>query len=170
MVQAYDLDRLALNAPGALAGVLAALAFAAYSLLSEYGMRRYNPWTVLVYALLFAALAWNIIQPPLHAFLLGHAAPQWGLILFVAVGGTILPFGLYFEGIQRIRPTRAGVTATLEPIAAGVIAYLFLGEVLDGWQILGGAVVIAAIILLQTKPAPAAGPPCAADPDRARSR
>jgi drug/metabolite transporter (DMT)-like permease len=63
--------------------------------------------------------------------------------------GTAIPFGLYFVGINYIRSTRASITATLEPISAGFIAYLFLGEVLEPLQILGGVLVIVAIVLLQ---------------------
>jgi drug/metabolite transporter (DMT)-like permease len=60
-----------------------------------------------------------------------------------------LPFGLYFEGIKRIQPTHASITATLEPISAGVIAGIFLGEVMLPLQIIGGLIVIVSIILLQ---------------------
>jgi drug/metabolite transporter (DMT)-like permease len=63
--------------------------------------------------------------------------------------GTAIPFGLYFVGINYIRSTRASITATLEPISAGFIAYLFLGEILEPLQIFGGVLVIAAIVLLQ---------------------
>jgi drug/metabolite transporter (DMT)-like permease len=63
--------------------------------------------------------------------------------------GTAIPFGLYFVGINYIRSTRASITATLEPISAGFIAYLFLGEILEPLQILGGVLVITAIVLLQ---------------------
>jgi drug/metabolite transporter (DMT)-like permease len=72
-------------------------------------------------------------------------------MLYIAVVGTLLPFGLFFEGVNRIRSTRATITSTAEPISAGVIAFLFLGEALEPLQILGGALVIAAIVLLQLR-------------------
>jgi drug/metabolite transporter (DMT)-like permease len=37
----------------------------------------------------------------------------------------------------------------LEPITAGLIAYLFLGETLQPLQLLGGILVIASVVLLQ---------------------
>jgi len=67
------------------------------------------------------------------------------------VFGTAIPFGLYFVGINYVRSTRASITATLEPISAGFIAYLFLGETLEPLQILGGALVISAIVMLQLR-------------------
>ncbi len=149
VVGAYDLELLSLNLAGIVGGLLAALAFATYSLLSEYGMRTYNPWTVLFYAMLFAAAAWNVAQPPLAAFLQGYTPIQWWWIFFICIFGTVLPFGFYFEGINRIRSTHASITATLEPISAGLVAYFFLGEALSPLQMLGGALVIASIVLLQ---------------------
>ena len=149
VVGAYNLQIFALNQVGIIAGILAAVSFAVYSILSEYGMRRYSPWTVLLYGMLFAALMWNSLHSPLEAFLHRYSPFQWGLILFIGICGTIFPFGLYFEGIKRIKPTHASITATLEPISAGVIAAVFLGEVMVTLQIIGGFIVILSIIILQ---------------------
>ncbi len=149
VVGAYNLNLFQLNLPGILSGLGAALAFAWWSVHGEYGMHRYNPWTVLFYALVVAAVAWNLLQPPLQAFMRPYPPAAWGWIIYIGVAGTILPFGLYYEGINRIRATRASITSTLEPIMAGIFSFLFLGEVMAPLQILGGALVIGAIILLQ---------------------
>lgn len=149
MVGAYNLEILSLNRVGIIGGFLAAIAFAVYTILSEQGMQKYTPWTVLFYGMLFAALMWNVLHPPLGAVFQSYTPIQWLWIGFVGLCGTILPFGLYFEGIRRIAPTHASLTATLEPISAGVIAALFLGEVMAPLQILGGGMVIVSILMLQ---------------------
>ncbi len=149
VVGAYNFQLVALNRIGIIAGILAAISFAVYSILSEYGMRKYTPWTVLLYGMLFAALMWNSLHPPLEAFLHRYSSFQWGLIVFIGIFGTIFPFGLYFEGVKRIKPTHASITATLEPISAGVIAAVFLGEVMVTLQIIGGLIVIVSNIILQ---------------------
>jgi len=99
----------------------------------------------------FAAIEWNLIHPPLEAFARAYAPIVWVWILYIGVIGTILPFGFYYEGINLIRSTRASITATLEPITAGLIAYIFLNEIMEPLQLLGGVLVIAAVILLQLK-------------------
>jgi drug/metabolite transporter (DMT)-like permease len=70
-------------------------------------------------------------------------------IIYISVVGTILPYGLFFMGVNYIRATRASITATLEPIGAGFIAFFVLGEKMATLQISGGLLVITAIILLQ---------------------
>lgn len=149
VVGAYNLQLFAMNRVGIIAGILAAGSFAIYSILSEYGMRIYSPWTVLLYGMLFAALMWNSLHPPLEAFFHRYSPFQWGLILFIGICGTIFPFGLYFEGVKRIKPTHASITATLEPISAGVIAAVFLGETMGILQIMGGLIVMGSIVILQ---------------------
>ncbi len=147
-----------MNREGVLCGVACAFAFAWYSIYGEKGMHRYQPWTVLFYAILFAAIFWNgahFFGKPLPALLRRSAKPTppvaWGFIMYISILGTIVPFGLYFEAINLIRSTRASITATLEPISAGIISYFFLGEALEPLQLLGVVLVIAAVILLQLR-------------------
>ncbi len=151
VVGAYNLEILSMNIVGIISGILSAITFAWYAIHGEYGMRRYNPWTVLFYALFFGAVVWNILHPPLEAFMYAYSPVQWMWILYIAIMGTLIPFGLYLEGINLIRSTRASITATLEPITAGIISYIFLNEIMEIPQITGGVIVIASIILLQLK-------------------
>ncbi|MFH1349580.1 MAG: EamA family transporter [Pseudomonadota bacterium] len=151
VVGGYSLQLLKMNRVGLLCGVFSAICFAAYTLIGERGMHRYSPWTVIFYALLFAALSWHIFYPPFEYLWAGYSLQQWGWMLYIAVVGTLLPFSLFFVGVNHIRSTRATITATLEPISAGFIAYLFLGETMGPLQVLGGALVICAIVLLQLR-------------------
>jgi len=149
VVGGYNLQLLQMNRLGIMGGLASAVCFAGYTLLGERGMHRYPPWTVLFYAMAFAALIWHIIYPPFHYIASGFSWAQWAWILYITVVGTILSFGLYFLGVNYIRSTRASITATLEPISAGFLAFIFLGESMEHLQILGGILVICAIVLLQ---------------------
>jgi drug/metabolite transporter (DMT)-like permease len=154
MVGAYTMDILAMKREGVISGLASAVAFALYAVMSEHGMRTYSPLTVLCYALLFAAAAWNVIHSPLAAFRSDYGASAWAWIFFIGTFGTVIPFGLYNKGIHLIRSTRASITATLEPVMAGIISYSFLGETMEPWQITGGGLVIASVLLLQIRKDP----------------
>lgn len=151
VVGGYNLHLMQMNRVGILCGLASALCFASYTLLGEKGMRQYSPWTVLFYAFLFATFTWHIIYPPFQYLRAGYSLNQWGWLLYISVMGTVLPFALFFIGVSFIRSTRASITATLEPISAGFFAYFFLGEVLEPLQIVGGAMVVGAIVLLQLR-------------------
>ncbi len=149
VVGGYDLQILKMNREGIAWGLISAFAFAGYTLIGERGMHRYSPWTVIFYAMLFASLTLNIMLEPLGFLRYDYDTRQWWYIMYIVVMGTIIPFGLYFIGINHIRSTRASITATLEPIAAAFMAFFLLGEIPGHLQVLGGIMVISAIVLLQ---------------------
>jgi len=148
-VGGYNFDLLRLNQAGLMGGLAAAVSYAAYALVGERAMHNDGPWTIVFYALLVAAVIWNLIRPPFHFLSTDWDISQWLYITFIVIFGTIAPFGLYFAGINLVRSTGALITATLEPLTAGILAYLFLGESLEFGQLIGVAGVIGAVILLQ---------------------
>jgi drug/metabolite transporter, DME family len=151
VVGGYNLDLLTMNRVGIISGLLSAVSFAAYAVYGEKLMCRYSSWTVLFYSLVCAALVWNVVQPPLGFLGRSYTPIEWACMLYIAVLGTLIPFWLYTEGINLIRSTRASITATLEPITAGLISYVFLGEVMEYLQLAGGILVVASIVLLQLR-------------------
>jgi drug/metabolite transporter (DMT)-like permease len=159
VVGAYHLSLHEMDVWGIGSGILSAVCFAWYSIQGEHGMRKYSAWTVLFYALAFAAVTWNVLVPPLDGFLQSYRPQQWIWIGYVGILGTLAPFGLYLEGVNRIRSTRASITATLEPITAAVISYLFLNEAMTWPQAIGAGLVIAAVMLLQLRPKPSVAEP-----------
>jgi drug/metabolite transporter (DMT)-like permease len=56
--------------------------------------------------------------------------------------------------LRHIPATRATVVAMVEPVLAGVVAYAWLGEEISAGQIIGGLLVLAAIVLAQTARGP----------------
>jgi DME family drug/metabolite transporter len=148
-VGAYSLDLLSLNRAGIIGGLGAAAFLSAYTVLSESALRRYKPWTVLFYASLFSAAACNILLPPFEGLTRSYNATQWFWILFISIVGTAVSLGLYNKGLRLIRATHASITATLQPIAAAMLAFLFLGEAMSPWQLVGVGLVVASIIVLQ---------------------
>jgi len=149
VVGGYNLEILKMNRVGILVGLASALLYSAYALLGERAMHRYAPWTVVFYSFVFGAVSLNLFHSPFQYLWADYSLNQWFWISYIVLMGTILPFGLYFVGINYVRSTRAMITATLEPIAAGIMAYVFLGETLEAFQLLGTALVITAIVLLQ---------------------
>lgn len=149
MVGGYRMDVVSMSGPGIVSGLISAVAFAAYTVKSEYGMHKYTPWTVVFYAMAFAAIFWNIFHPPLSAFAQPRGIMQWLCIFFVGTFGTILSFGFYNKGIKLVGAMHANISATLEPVFAGVVAYFVLGETMAVWQAMGGLLVIASVLLIQ---------------------
>ncbi len=82
------------------------------------------------------------------------AAPilAWAGTLYLAVFGTVLPFVLLYEGVRRIGAGRATSFAFLVPIFGVVSSVLILGEHLSRLTVIGGALVLAGLWLVQRRP------------------
>jgi drug/metabolite transporter (DMT)-like permease len=148
-VGGYRMDLLRLNRIGIVSGLISSLFFSFYALYGEKGLKKYDPWTLILYGFGFGAVFYWILISPMKVITEGYSFKIWMAFLYIAIFSTLIPFGLYFKGIERVRATRASITATWEPVVAGITAYFILEEVLFPLQVLGGIGVIAATILLQ---------------------
>ncbi len=147
-----------LDGIGVGASLLAATSYALYILLADREIVRRDAISLTAYGFLFASLFWAVVQPwwsfPTHVF--GEAAvgawdvPVWTLMTWMVVLGTIVPFGLLVASLRFISATRAAITAMVEPVAATVVAWIWLGEALGAAQLAGGALVLGGIVLAQT--------------------
>jgi drug/metabolite transporter (DMT)-like permease len=151
VVEGYSISFFSLDKWGFIAGLFSAGFFSFYSLLGEGLMRKYDPWTVLFYAFAFAGLLFNSILPSNNLLIWRAKFTTFITVFYIISLGTAIPFGFYFMGIEHLRATRATIVATLEPISAGVLSFLMLGEVLYSWQIFGGFLVITAIVIIQSR-------------------
>jgi drug/metabolite transporter (DMT)-like permease len=69
------------------------------------------------------------------------------LAVAMTVGGYVFGFVLQFLALARISALVAGIVYCLEPVIAALTSTLVLGEGLAGIQFVGGALVLAAILL-----------------------
>jgi drug/metabolite transporter (DMT)-like permease len=154
---------VAFSTVGITAAFAAAFALVTYMLMAERERRHRDPASLSFYGFLFAALFWALIQPlwrfpwdvldnqvSLQGNLSRHSAPVWVLVTFIVVVGTMITFSLLTGALRHIPATRATIVATLEPVVATVVAWLWLGESFGAEQLVGGGIVLAGILLAQT--------------------
>jgi drug/metabolite transporter (DMT)-like permease len=137
------------NPSGVVAAELAAITFAFYNVHGQHLLQIYQRWTVLVYSLLGAAVFWLLVNPPWKIVAQHYSSGQWLFMLVFAIGSMLIPFSLYFIGLQHLDPTRAIVTACLEPVWAILLTAMILGELVSPMQVVGIVVVLAATIVIQ---------------------
>ena len=154
---------ISLDGLGIAAALSAAVAYAVYVLMAEHAVVGREPASVLCYGFGFAALFWALVQP-LWLFpagrldddvsLLGRLSewelPVWLLMLFVVFVGTMVTFLLVTAALRHVSATRVAIIAMLEPVAAGIVAFAWLGESFGALQLAGGGIVLAGIVLAQT--------------------
>jgi len=144
----YNRELLQLNAKGVAWGLGSGVTAAVAVLIGKWAVKRYSPWTTVLYAAGIAAVTLtglvrgNIFQA------LDYPLPAWVAIFCIAWFPTLLAYTLFIASMRYIEASRASITATLEPVVAAAFAYFILGETLEPLQLLGGAMVLGAILTL----------------------
>ncbi|HYL15938.1 MAG TPA: EamA family transporter [Terriglobales bacterium] len=140
---------LRIDTLGLIAAMLASFSFAFYNVGGHDILARYDRWKVLLYTLGSAAAFWIVVDPPWKIAAAHYGGGQWLFLVLFAITSVLLPFSLYFAGLQHLDATSAIVGSCLEPVFSIVIAAIVLGEGVRPLQALGVIVVLAAIVLVQ---------------------
>ncbi len=139
-----DLDSI-----GLLYALLSLVTYIAYLLIGRRVGRDLPPLTSTAYGAVVAGIFWLIVQPSWTIPASTFAGYNFPLIIVVGTVGMAIPFTLVLGSLRRLDATRVGIASMMELVAAGIIAYFWLSQLLDIWQILGGCFVITGITLLQ---------------------
>ena len=102
-----------------------------------------------MYTTLSAAVFWLAVNPPWKVVAAHYSSLEWGFLLIFAMVSALLPFSLYFAGLQYLEPTRAIVASCLEPVFAVLFAAAFIHESVGWLQVLGIAAVLAGTVMAQ---------------------
>lgn len=149
----------------------AAASWAAYTvgsrrLVVEYGALRVTAWTVFIgtVGLLLIALPGllrtDFGQVPLRA---------WTAVVYAGVMALAVAYVAWYRGVERLGSSRTAVYSNVVPIVALLAAWVWLGEVPGGLQILGAGIVIGSLTLSRVKGGVAGAPEAVRSPNRAAS-
>jgi drug/metabolite transporter (DMT)-like permease len=138
-----------LNALGVFAALMAALTFSFYNVLGHHLVARFDRWYVVLFAMAGASLLWIVINPPWKIWAAHYSGGQWLFLFLFACVSMLVPYSLYFVGLEHLDATRAIVVSCLEPVFAISFAWAFLHEGITALQVVGMVVVIVATIIVQ---------------------
>ena len=122
-------------------------------------VRRTSPLASSMWIALAAAAGQGMV-----ALASGVRFPAWpGELVPILVMGalTAAAFSLLFLGVRRLGAVRAAIISSLEPVAAAVLALVFLGETLRPGVLIGGLLILGGAVaasLARGRPEPEAGP------------
>jgi len=144
---------LAVSPAGLAAGLASALAMSFYTIYSQKWLAVYSSWTILLWGFGCGSILFCLYRLP-WITLLRYSPEEWLFFVYIALFSSIIPFGLYIKGLNYLNPLKASLTSTLEPVLAGVLAFLLLGERLTAWQVAGGGLILSGVVLIQLAGAP----------------
>ena len=152
-----------LNVWGVLAGLGAAVSLSSYLLIGEKQLQTISPLGVMFWVMTFASVFWLFfsgwwnIDPALFTdtvSLAGNlsqfAAPMWALLAWNVVMGSFITYLMSLESIRLLSATPAGIATTSEVAFAFIVAWVWLNETLDVFQLVGAGMVLIGIAVAQT--------------------
>lgn len=137
---------------GLIMGLLAGFTYALLPILSRTGAADENPYTAAFYGQLFGALLLFILIRPNQNV---GTVIDWKVILVLAGFGVVpsaMAYIAYYGGISKITETsKVPVIASVETVVAAVIGLLAFGQKLGAVKILGIALVLCSIAIMNMK-------------------
>jgi drug/metabolite transporter (DMT)-like permease len=140
------------DATGALLALGASVTYTTYILISDRVVGEVDPFALSLLVLTGATASFTVAGLVTGTLDLGLSGEAWLWLVLIALVSTVVAVSCFFAGLRRVGPSEAAIPSTFEPPVTVALAFLVLGERLAAPQLAGGALVLAAVILLQLRP------------------
>jgi drug/metabolite transporter (DMT)-like permease len=137
--------------PGALLILLAAAVSAAHSILSKQGLRSYVALEFTSYVIWTGTLPLLIFLPGLLRQLPTAAPAATFAVIYLGIFPAAIAYVLWNYALARMPASLLSSFLYLSPVIAIFIAWLWLGELPTLLTLIGGAIAIVGVALIQTR-------------------
>jgi drug/metabolite transporter (DMT)-like permease len=132
-------------------GLASALIYSGYILLATRVTRSVDPLWSSAIITASAASIFGVLAL-IHGVALPASGAGWAAVVAIAVVSTVVAILSFVAGLQRIGPTDAATLSTLEPAITALLAVVVLGESLGQLQVIGGALIVSAALVVTRQP------------------
>lgn len=132
---------------GDLLGIIAAVFYSGYLLGVSRLRRSASAVEVMWWTTLACALALLPLTLLLNETLWPQSARGWWVLIGLALVSQIAGQGLIAWALAHLPASFSSVSLLVQPVAAALFAWVLLAEPFGAWQALGGAIVLAGIVV-----------------------
>ncbi|WP_273378431.1 DMT family transporter [Symbiobacterium thermophilum] len=152
VARAYDPATFRGQLLGVLTGLGSGFTYGMYSIFGKHALKRYPPWTVQAYSLLFGAAALLVLFGREAAAALGRSPEAIPWLAYLVLVTTLGAYGLYLTGLQTVEASHAAILSTVEPVVAALLGFWILHESLQLPQVAGILLVLGSAVMLSGQP------------------
>lgn len=138
----------AFDALGAAMGLGAAAVYTAYILVADTVVADVDPVPLSALVATGATATFAATGAATGSLDLGFGAAAWFWLACIAVVSTVAAVLAFFAGLRRVGPGAASILSTFEPVVTIALAFACFGDRLAPVQLAGGALVLAAVVIL----------------------
>jgi DME family drug/metabolite transporter len=135
---------------GGLFALGAAVGYSVFMICSRHLAQAYHPLQTITVGFAAGSLLLLVLAES-SGFVTGYSPAAWGLLIYLGSVPSALAYSLFLAGMRTTTATLASVTALLEPLTATALAWALFGEQLTPPGILGAALLLGAIVVLNRK-------------------
>ncbi|MDX1664329.1 MAG: EamA family transporter [Candidatus Promineifilaceae bacterium] len=132
---------------GVVLALTASLSFTAVTLATRAVSGRHPSLPLITIGMGFGALV-LLLPALLTGFPLRYSPSAWTLLIYLGLVPTALGYILFFRALRTVTATTASVVNLLEPLTSALLAWLLFSEQLGPRGLLGGAILLGAMLLL----------------------
>lgn len=147
-----DINSLAISQAGLFWGMASAVFLAAHDIIPIRIIQEWGSLPVTAWSMFIGGIVLSIVTRPFSyqpTICLDSVLTFSGLV----VVGTVFAFTAFLAGVAEIGPVKASIVACIEPIAASIFSYLWVGTHFTLYDIIGMAVILIAVYILTNAPA-----------------
>ena len=141
------------GAPGDVLILISAVNWAVFSALSRRGLKSHPASLMMFYVMSFGWLFTSFLFIAIRGFTeIGNLTPNgWMSVAFLGIFCSGLAYIAWYDALKTMATAQTGVFLYLEPLIAVVVAYVILGETITPASLLGGAVILFGVWLVNRR-------------------
>ncbi|MBX3132011.1 MAG: DMT family transporter [Gemmatimonadaceae bacterium] len=129
----------------------AAMIYGAYIPMMRVLAKDHPVAPVSAYGKIGSALAFLVLAVSDGSFTYRMEPSTWAVIAVLTLFSTVLPGVFFLMGLVRLGPVRTAIVSTVEPFLTALLGVLVLRQALTLPTVLGGVLIIGAVLLLQLR-------------------
>lgn len=151
MVGSPAANGASLNVTGVALALVAALLYAVYIPIIGALQRGHGALATSTYMAVGAGIILGVTAATRGELTLAMTPVVWGASLGLALISTVIAFLLFLRGLDVLGPVRTAIISTVEPFVTALLGAWVLDQPLSQSTLLGGALIAAAVVLLQLR-------------------
>ena len=134
---------------GIVLGLTSAAVYSGYILYGSRLLPGIPPVSATATIVTAAAIVWSGFAAATGQLAVNWTLSRLALLAGFVVVGTTIPILAFILGLRLVGPSRAAILSTFEPASSVLLAVLILGESANPIQYLGGAFILASVVVLE---------------------
>lgn len=131
---------------GDILSFLSVIAVVSYLLIGQRIVKKVSHWVYSFCVFSFATIVLIIYNAVVQQPFIGYGVREWGIFLLLAIFPT-LSHVIFNWLLNYVNTTTISMAVLGEPVGATILAALLLGEMITGWQFVGGLFVLLGVLL-----------------------